>query len=71
MPSLKWSLVKSVSSYSSISKCLLCLQENLEIVNFEDQNHLSSNVLNSFLNVGMPTKIYYITTKQTINFSLK
>ena len=32
---------KSVPSYSNISKkCLLCLHEKLEIVNFEDQDHL-------------------------------
>ena len=41
MPTLKWSIVKSVPSHSDISKkCLLCLHEKLEIVNFEDQNHL-------------------------------
>ena len=41
MPNLKWSKVKSVPSYSNISKnCLLCLQEKLQIVNFEDQDHL-------------------------------
>ena len=38
---LKWSVVKSVPSYLNISKkCLLCLHEKLEIVNFEDQDHL-------------------------------
>ena len=37
MRTLKWSIVKSVSSYSTISKkCLLYLHEKLEIVNFED-----------------------------------
>ena len=41
MPTLKWSIVKSVLSYSNISKkYLLCLHEKLEIVNFEDQDHL-------------------------------
>ena len=42
MPTLKRSIVKSVLSYSNTSKkkCLLCLQEKLEIINFEDQNHL-------------------------------
>ena len=34
-------LVKSVPSYSNISKkCLLCLHEKLESVNFEDQDQL-------------------------------
>ena len=38
MPTLKWSIVKYVLLYSNISKkCLLCLQEKLEIV---DQDHL-------------------------------
>ena len=51
MPTLKWSIVKSVASYSKIpKKCLLCLQEKREIVNFEDQDQL-------ILNVGMPTNI--------------
>ena len=46
MPALEWSIVKSVSSYSNISKkCLLCLHEKLEKVNFEDQDHLL-NILN-------------------------
>ena len=36
MPTLKWSIVKSVPS----KKCLLCLHEKLEIVNFEDQDYL-------------------------------
>ena len=41
MPTLKWSIVKSAPSYSNISKkCFLCLHEKLEIVNFEDQDHL-------------------------------
>ena len=41
MPTLKWSVVKFVPPYSNISKkCLLCLHEKLEIVNFEDQDHL-------------------------------
>ena len=34
MPTLKWSIVKSVLLYSNISKkCLLCLHKKLEIVN--------------------------------------
>ena len=41
LPTLKWSIVKSVSSHSNMSKkCLLCLPEKLEIVNFEDQDHM-------------------------------
>ena len=71
MPNLKWSKVKSVPSYSNISKnCLLCLQEKLQIVNFEDQDHLlnkRSELISKF--VGIPTNIYYVITKQTINFT--
>ena len=34
-PSLKWSIVKGVPAYSNITKkCLLCLHEKLEIVNY-------------------------------------
>ena len=41
MPTLNRLIVKSVPSYSNISKkCLLCLHEKLEIVIFEDQDHL-------------------------------
>ena len=37
MPTLKWSLVKSVPLNSNTSKkCLLCLPGKFEIVNFED-----------------------------------
>ena len=41
MPILKWSIVKSVPSYSNISKNVYYdFTEKLEIVNFEDQDHL-------------------------------
>ena len=41
MPTLIWSIVKSVPSYSNISKkSLLHLHEKLETINFEDQDHL-------------------------------
>ena len=41
MPTLEWSIVKSLPSYLNISKkSLLCLHEKLEIVNFEYQDHL-------------------------------
>ena len=34
-PSLKWSIVKRIPAYSSITKkCLLCLHEKLKIVNY-------------------------------------
>ena len=40
-PTLAWSIVKRVPSYSNVSKkCLLCLYEKLEIVNFERQDFL-------------------------------
>jgi len=35
-PTLEWSIVKSVPGYSNISKkCLLCLHEKYEIVNYK------------------------------------
>ena len=41
MSSLKWSVVKSVPGYSNISKrCLLCLHEKFEIVNYPNQKEL-------------------------------
>ena len=59
MPTLKWSVVKSVPSYSNISKkCLLCLHEKLQVVNFKDQDHSLNEVLNWFLNAGMSTQIF-------------
>ena len=40
-PSLKWSIVKSVPGYSNITKkCLLCLHEKLEIINYPNQEEL-------------------------------
>ena len=71
IPTLKWSIVKSVPSYSNIpKKCLLGLHKKHEIVNFEDQDHLlnkRSELISKF--VGMPTNIYYVITKQAINFT--
>ena len=41
--SLKWSIVKSVLGYSNITKkCLLCLYEKLEIINYPNQEELLS-----------------------------
>ena len=41
MPSLKWSVVKSVPRYSNISKrCLLRLHEKVEIVDYTNQKEL-------------------------------
>ena len=41
MPSLKWSIVKSIPGYSNISKrCLLCLHEKYEIINYPNQEEL-------------------------------
>ena len=41
MLTLKWSIVKSVPSYSNVTKtCLLCLHAKNEIVNFAEQDHL-------------------------------
>ena len=41
MPSLKWSIIKSVPTYSNISKkCQLCLQEKFEILNYPSPNKL-------------------------------
>ena len=38
---LKWSILKSVPGYWTISKkCLLCLYEKLKIINYPDQEKL-------------------------------
>ena len=40
-PSLKWSIVKKVPTYSNITKkCLLCLYEKLEIINYPNPQEL-------------------------------
>ena len=40
-PTLKWYIVKSVPSYSNVSKkCLLCLHEKFEILNYPNQKEL-------------------------------
>ena len=40
-PSLKWSVVKPVPGYSKITiKCLLCIHEKLEIINYPNQEEL-------------------------------
>ena len=41
MPTLKWSIVKSVPSYQKFSeKRLFSLHKKLELVNFEDRQNL-------------------------------
>ena len=40
-PSLTWSIVKSIPSYTNISKrCLLCLHEKVAIITYENQREL-------------------------------
>ena len=40
-PNLKWSIIKTVPGYSNISKrCMLCLHEKYEILNYPDQEEL-------------------------------
>ena len=40
-PTLKWYIVKSVLSYSNITKsCMLCLHEKFEILNYPNQDYL-------------------------------
>ena len=40
-PTLKWSIVKTVPSYSNITKkCMLCLHEKFEILNYPNQAEL-------------------------------
>ena len=42
-PNLMWCTVKSVLGYSNISKrCMLCLHEMYEILNYPDQEELLS-----------------------------
>ena len=67
MPTLKWSIVKYVPSYSNISKkCLLCLHEKLEIV---DQDHLLNKRSELISKCRHANKYYYVIKKQTINFT--
>ena len=45
MPSLKWSIIKSVPAYSNFSKkCQLCLQEKFEILNYPNPNKLLNKI---------------------------
>ena len=61
MPTLKWSIVKLVPSYSNISKkCLLCLHEKLEIGNFEDQDHLLKKRSKLISKCKHANKYYYV-----------
>ena len=60
MPTLKWSIVKSVPSYSN---------EKFEIVNFEDQYHLL-NSCSELISKCRHANKYNVITKQTINFTL-
>ena len=40
-PTLKWYIVKSVLSYSNITKsCMLCLHEKFQILNYPNQDYL-------------------------------
>ena len=40
-PNLMWCIVKSVACYPNISKrCMLCLHEKYEILNYPDQEEL-------------------------------
>ena len=40
-PNLMWCILKSVQGYSNISKrCMLCLHEKYEILNYSDQEKL-------------------------------
>ena len=41
MPTLKW-LIVNIKHIQKKNKYLLCLHGKLEIVNFEDQDHLSN-----------------------------
>ena len=54
---LKWSIVKRVNPYSSITKkCLLCLLEKLEIVNYPyPEELLNKHSELVFLSVDMQT----------------
>ena len=64
--SLKWSIVKRVPAYSNITKkCLLCLHEKLETVNFLNPEGLL-NKRSELVSKCLHTKS--ITTKQIINY---
>ena len=45
-PNLMWCIVKSVPGYSNISKrCMLCLHEKYEILNYPDQEELGEHAV--------------------------
>ena len=45
-PNLMWCIVKSVPGYSNISKrCMLCLHEKYEILNYPDQEELGEDAV--------------------------
>ena len=58
-PTLKWYIVKSVSSYSNITKsCMLCLHEKFEILTYPNQDELlnkRSELVIIFISIYCPT----------------
>ena len=58
-PTLKWYIVKSVSSYSNITKsCMLCLHEKFEILTYPNQVELLNNrseLVIIFISIYCPT----------------
>ena len=67
--SLKWSILKSVPGYLNITKkCLLCLNERLEIINYPKQEVLLKQAVR--IDFKMPpwlTSTYFQITKVRIS----
>ena len=52
-PNLMWCTVKSVSDYSNISKkCMLCLHEKYETLNYPDQEELLNKKVRTCIEVS-------------------
>ena len=71
-PNLMWCTVKSVAGYSNISKrCLLCLHEKYEILNYPHQEGLLNKwlelVSNSWMLLSFPCPIVNQTISVLIN----
>ena len=70
-PALVWTIAKSVLPYSNISKkCLLCLNEKLEIINYFDQKNYLRKNLNEYWSMGMLINFYCTIIKQSIGCNL-
>ena len=68
MPSSKWSVVKSVPGYSNIlKKCLLCLHEKFEIVNYPNKEELL-NKQSKLISKSHHANKYLLANYKNFNF---